>query len=86
MRARLIILLMVMAGLGVVATATATASRSQPAPLAVKSASLTQSGRQLVWTVALPTPFSPAALARAGRSLCLQIEQGRDARVTGQLC
>jgi peptidoglycan-N-acetylglucosamine deacetylase len=39
-----------------------------------------------VWSVALKTPFSPAALAGAGRSLCLLVERSRNASVAGQLC
>ncbi len=55
-------------------------------PLHVRSASLIQSGQQLTWTVRLAVPFSPAALARDGRSLCLLIERLRGASVTGRLC
>ena len=47
------------------------AADSPPAPLTVSELALTQAGQQLVWTVTLAQPFSPAALASGGRSLCL---------------
>ena len=62
------------------------AARTAPAPLAVQSASLTQSGQDVVWSVQLATPFSPGALAPDGRSLCLLTEQVRDSVETGQVC
>lgn len=55
-------------------------------PLAVKTASLTQSGEDVVWSLEMRTPFSPAALGQAGRSLCLVIERVADAEATGQVC
>ncbi len=55
-------------------------------PLSVHASALTQAGRQVVWTVDLDQPFSPAALARAHRSLCLLIEHARNGSVTGELC
>ena len=55
-------------------------------PLAVHNASLQQVGRDLAWSVELTTPFSPKALAPAGRSLCLAIERRRGVEATGQLC
>jgi peptidoglycan/xylan/chitin deacetylase (PgdA/CDA1 family) len=57
-----------------VAVPLAGASRSSlvPAtPLSIQSASFVQSGRDLVWSVTLDSPFSPAHLARGDRSLCL---------------
>ena len=50
-------------------TPAAHATRTSPAPLVVHSASVTQSGQDLVWSVQLDTPFSPGALAPDGRSL-----------------
>jgi peptidoglycan-N-acetylglucosamine deacetylase len=55
-------------------------------PLVIQSASLQQAGQDLTWSVQLASPFSPKALAAAGRSLCLVIEGVRDRKVTGQLC
>ena len=69
-----------------VAAPVAGASSSGPAPLTVQSASFTQDAKQLTWTVKLTQPFSPAALARAGRSLCVLLERRRSASVFAQLC
>jgi peptidoglycan/xylan/chitin deacetylase (PgdA/CDA1 family) len=55
-------------------------------PLAVRAASVTQDGRQLVWYVRLTSRFSPSALGRDHRSLCLVIERPRTASVSGVLC
>jgi peptidoglycan/xylan/chitin deacetylase (PgdA/CDA1 family) len=55
-------------------------------PLAVKTASVTQSGEDVVWSLEMRTPFSPEALRHAGRSLCLVIERVEDDEATGQLC
>lgn len=55
-------------------------------PLAVSSASLTQVVQKLRWQVELTAPFSPARLARAGRSLCLLIVRPKTASVAGELC
>ena len=62
------------------------AARTAPAPLVVHSASLTQSGQDVVWSVQLDTPFSPGALAPEGRSLCLLTEHVRDSVEAGQVC
>ncbi len=62
------------------------ASGSQSGPLVVQAASLIQSGRDLVWTIALQTPFSPAALRAGRRSLCLLIERRGNGSVSGELC
>jgi peptidoglycan/xylan/chitin deacetylase (PgdA/CDA1 family) len=62
------------------------ALRPARAPLSVKRASLTQSGRDLVWSLQMRAPFSPEALGPAGRSLCLLIERVTDGHPTGQLC
>jgi peptidoglycan/xylan/chitin deacetylase (PgdA/CDA1 family) len=55
-------------------------------PLAIRDASLTQSARELVWHMGLDHPFSPTALERDGRSLCLLIERVKPATIVGQLC
>jgi peptidoglycan/xylan/chitin deacetylase (PgdA/CDA1 family) len=62
------------------------ATRSAPMPSTVVSASLTQSAQQVVWTVTLSAPFSPAQMKRAHRSLCLLLERPINAGVTGLLC
>jgi peptidoglycan-N-acetylglucosamine deacetylase len=69
-----------------VAAAAAHASGQASAPLAVQTASLTQSGQDVVWSLEMRTPFSPGALAAAGRSLCLVIERVKGEKPTGQLC
>lgn len=56
------------------------------APLGIVSASLTQNGQDLVWTVQLSAPFSASRLGRQHRSLCLLIAQSKPAAVSGQLC
>jgi peptidoglycan-N-acetylglucosamine deacetylase len=63
----------------------ASASTSQPQPLTVASSSLAQQGPQLIWKLQMTTSFSPAGLAKAGRSLCL-LFQRVNGSVTGQLC
>ena len=55
-------------------------------PLGVRAASVTQKGQQIVWRVRLDHPFSPSAMRRDGRSLCLLIERVRNGTVAGQLC
>jgi peptidoglycan/xylan/chitin deacetylase (PgdA/CDA1 family) len=55
-------------------------------PLAVSSATLQQRGRELVWRVTLAQPFSPGALARDRRTLCLLIERPADGTVAGAAC
>ena len=64
----------------------ADAARPAPLPLAVRAASVTQSGQEIVWSLVMRAPFSPEWLGRAGRSLCLLIESVRDNEATGQLC
>jgi peptidoglycan/xylan/chitin deacetylase (PgdA/CDA1 family) len=64
----------------------ARASGTAGQPLPVRTASLSQNGQELVWRVQLAHPFSPAALHRHDRSLCLLIERVRHASVAGQLC
>ena len=55
-------------------------------PLVVHSASVTQSGQDIVWRLDMETPFSPEALAAAGRSLCLVLERVAGDEATGELC
>jgi peptidoglycan/xylan/chitin deacetylase (PgdA/CDA1 family) len=55
-------------------------------PLPVRASSLTQSGQQIVWTVELQHPFSPGALARHHRALCLEIERPSNSSIAGQAC
>jgi peptidoglycan/xylan/chitin deacetylase (PgdA/CDA1 family) len=47
---------------------------------------LRQDGPELVWRVVLSHPFSPGALARDRRSLCLLLERAQNASVAGQVC
>ena len=72
-----------------VGTSVAGAAKQPPVgkrPLSIQSASLTQSGQQLVWKVELDQRFSPAALTQARRSLCLLFERLGNGSVSGQLC
>jgi peptidoglycan/xylan/chitin deacetylase (PgdA/CDA1 family) len=62
------------------------AARGHPWPLSVLAATVTQSGRQVTWTVQLTAPFAPAALAADGRALCLLVERPRTGTAFGQLC
>ena len=55
-------------------------------PLPVYAASLTQQGQQLMWQVELATTFSPGALAKEGRALCLLIEPIEAGSVAGRVC
>lgn len=68
------------------ATATATASNPIARPLHVRASSLNQGGRHLVWRLRLDDAFSPGALARDGRSLCLLIERPSNGTVAGEAC
>jgi peptidoglycan/xylan/chitin deacetylase (PgdA/CDA1 family) len=68
------------------ATPVAGASTATPQPLTVQSSSVTQDARQLTWKLTLAGAFSPAKLAKAGRSLCLLLEHPARANVFGQLC
>ena len=60
--------------------------RDATTPLPVKIASVSQDGQELVWRLILDHPFSPGGLAHDHRSLCLLLEQVRDAAVTGEVC
>jgi peptidoglycan-N-acetylglucosamine deacetylase len=72
----------------------AAAIGSQPAaatgpgshPLQVSRASLTQRGQTLEWQVELAVPFSPGALTRHDRTLCLLIERSSNGSVAGHVC
>ena len=55
-------------------------------PLAVQSATLVQNGQDLVWQVELAQSFSPGALHRDGRSLCLLIDRATDGSEISQVC
>jgi peptidoglycan-N-acetylglucosamine deacetylase len=57
----------------VLAFAGSAGAHAQTAPPAVRSASLTQQGQDLVWQVHLARPFSPETLRRERASLCLVI-------------
>jgi len=67
--------------------AAAAGATSVPAvPLGIEAASLTQQGQDLVWQVELTEPFSPGALSRDRRSLCLLIERASGGSVASQVC
>ncbi len=82
---RVLTLTWVAAGLIVWSTA-AGAATSPPAPFQVESTSLTQDGQMLVWQVELTQPFSPGALARDRRALCLLIDASRSGILTEEVC
>jgi peptidoglycan/xylan/chitin deacetylase (PgdA/CDA1 family) len=67
-------------------TAAAGAAPVAPRPLHVAAASLVQEGQQIVWKVQLAQPFSPRALIRSRRALCLLIDAARAGVVTGEIC
>jgi peptidoglycan-N-acetylglucosamine deacetylase len=77
--------LRVLATVGVLAAAAAPASAA-PAPLTVHAASLTQDGQQLAWHVQLDHPFSPTAMQRDRRTLCLVLRRARNLTVSGVAC
>jgi peptidoglycan/xylan/chitin deacetylase (PgdA/CDA1 family) len=75
--------------LGAVALAlvpAAAASRSTPQPLVVQSTSVVQDGASIQWQVQLAQPFSPGALTRGRRALCLLIDGVRAAVPTREVC
>ncbi len=80
------VLVVAVAALLPLAAQTAAANGGGSRPLGVRSASLTQDGRQLVWRLELDHPFSPGALQHAGRSLCLLVERAGNGSVAGRLC
>jgi peptidoglycan-N-acetylglucosamine deacetylase len=83
-RFRAVALLIVVA-LSVLA-ATGSAAPATKAPFAVKSASLTQDGQQLRWTVVLAHGFSGSGLRGDHRSLCLRLGATRSGSASTQLC
>ena len=68
------------------ALASAGASDVAHTPLTVHSATLTQNGQQIVWHVVLDHPFSPTAMKKAGRTLCLAFRRAGNNSVSGVLC
>ncbi len=83
-RSRLLVAIATIATASVTATATASTPITQP--LQVRATSLAQDGQQLVWRLRLSASFSPGALARDGRALCLLIERTANGTVAGQAC
>ena len=69
-----------------VSVGSAGAKRGHQRPLRIQSSTFTQSGQQITWRVQLATPFSPAALAHEGRTLCLLRERVGNGSVAGSLC
>ncbi len=82
-RLRAAILLLSLAALGV---APALGQGSLTRPLSVTSASVSQEGQQLVWTVQLGSRFSSAGLRHDHRGLCLVLERARGDAVRGVVC
>jgi peptidoglycan/xylan/chitin deacetylase (PgdA/CDA1 family) len=72
--------------LGAAVNAAGASSVMAKQPLAVQTASLVQDGQDLVWQVELAEPFSPGALRRDHRSVCLLIERAANGSVTSQVC
>lgn len=62
----------------------AAAARHQP--LRVRSSSIAQDGQQVTWRLRMTKPFSPSALARDGRTLCLLRERVANGSAAGTLC
>jgi peptidoglycan-N-acetylglucosamine deacetylase len=69
-----------------VLAATGSAAPATKSPFAVKSASLTQDGQRLQWTVALDHVFSGAGLRHDHRSLCLLLGTTRSGSAPTELC
>ncbi|MGI8903169.1 MAG: polysaccharide deacetylase family protein [Solirubrobacteraceae bacterium] len=84
MRAR--VLVVVAAALLASALQAASARAAGRVPLRVGTASLVQDATQLVWRLELDHSFSPTAIKRDHRSLCLLIERARNGTVAGALC
>lgn len=57
-----------------------------PTPQRVRTSTLSQDGRQLLWSVALTTPFSSSGMRANRRSLCLILRRASSNSVSGQLC
>jgi peptidoglycan-N-acetylglucosamine deacetylase len=63
------------------------AVRARPLqPLRVHSSSLSQQGQQITWRLEMDKQFSPGALVKDGRTLCLLRERVGDGSVAGSLC
>jgi peptidoglycan/xylan/chitin deacetylase (PgdA/CDA1 family) len=73
------------AALAVLASS-AGATSSTPQPPEIVTSTVVQAGAELSWSVTLARPFSPRALARSGRSLCLLIEARSGGQVVAQVC
>ncbi len=83
----LAVLLVVLAALaGAIGAAAATTRVRHLQPLRVRSASLSQQGQQITWRLEMDKSFSPGALAKDGRTLCLLRERVGDKSVAGSLC
>ncbi|HEY2161727.1 MAG TPA: polysaccharide deacetylase family protein [Solirubrobacteraceae bacterium] len=55
-------------------------------PLRVRSSSLAQDGRQMIWRLEMAKPFSPGGLAKDGHTLCLLRERVGNGSAAGSLC
>jgi peptidoglycan/xylan/chitin deacetylase (PgdA/CDA1 family) len=73
-------------GLGVMTVFGLAEATAASAPFSVRTASLSQDGEQLIWTVQLDHRFSPAGLEADKRTLCLVIEREAGGSVAGELC
>ena len=82
----IVAILAVVGSTAALGTARAGGSSGGGEPLPVYAASLTQEGQQLVWHVGLASPFSPGALVKQGRTLCLLIEPTTNRSVAGRIC
>jgi peptidoglycan/xylan/chitin deacetylase (PgdA/CDA1 family) len=72
--------------LGLVADGAGASSAPPGQPLTIQTASLAQEGQDLVWQVELAEPFSPGALRRDGRGLCLLIEPAASGSAISSVC
>jgi peptidoglycan/xylan/chitin deacetylase (PgdA/CDA1 family) len=52
----------------------------------VRSSSIVQNGQQITWRLEMAAPFSPGALARDGRTLCLLRERVANGSAAGAMC
>jgi peptidoglycan/xylan/chitin deacetylase (PgdA/CDA1 family) len=87
---RAIVLGALLLALGVAPTGvgveTAGAAAHHRHPLRVRSSSLAQNGRQMIWRLQMSSPFSPGGLAKDGRTLCLLRERVGTGSAAGSLC
>jgi peptidoglycan-N-acetylglucosamine deacetylase len=72
-----LLLVALVAACALLASAVAGAHRRAPRALGVRSASLTQDGQQVVWTLTMDGSFSAVGLKRDHLSVCLLIEPRR---------